>query len=356
MAVESPLRFRSRRTATLSVAGVLAVALSAASALLPVPYAMLSPGTPTNTLGGEGESALIRVEGRRTYPTQGALDFTVVEVSGGPEDGLDLLSALWGWLDPQTAVVPRESVYPAGQTAEQVQQRNAEDMALSQQDATTAALRELEVPAEKVLVKSVLAEAPALGKLRAGDQILSVDGKPVRAGEDVRTAVSAHRPGEEVVLRVRRAGAEREVRVTAGETVDAAGTTRAVIGIVPAETYPFEVKIALNERVGGPSAGLMFALGIVDKLTPGALNGGAHVAGTGTIDPDGQVGAIGGIQQKLVGARDAGATVFLAPAANCPQAQGAVPDGLRLVKVATLSEARAALEALAAGRDDVPTC
>jgi len=120
--------------------------------------------------------------------------------------------------------------------------------------------------------------------------------------------------------------------------------------------YPFSVEISLKD-VGGPSAGLMFALGIVDKLTPGSLTGGKFIAGTGTIDDSGHVGAIGGIAQKMVGARRKGATVFLSPAGNCAQARDTVPDGLRLVRVKTLSDAVEALEDLKAGRvDEVPTC
>jgi len=122
------------------------------------------------------------------------------------------------------------------------------------------------------------------------------------------------------------------------------------------QVYPFTVKIGLKD-VGGPSAGLMFALGIVDLLTPGDLTAGASVAGTGTIDPAGAVGPIGGIQQKLRGARDSGATVFLVPAANCDEARGAPPKGLRLVKVDTLSGALDDLADLKAGRTSaVPAC
>jgi len=118
--------------------------------------------------------------------------------------------------------------------------------------------------------------------------------------------------------------------------------------------FPFPVTISVGD-IGGPSAGLMFALGIIDKLTPMDLTGGKFIAGTGEITGGGQVQPIGGIQQKMVGARDAGATIFLTPAANCPDTKGAVPAGLRLVKVSTLAQAVTYLEAIKAGQA-VPSC
>ncbi len=121
--------------------------------------------------------------------------------------------------------------------------------------------------------------------------------------------------------------------------------------------FPFDVKISL-EKVGGPSAGMMFALGIVDTVTPGDLTGGKHVAGTGTITPDGAVGPIGGISQKMHGARSGGATLFLAPAANCDEVVGHIPDGLQVVRVENLAEARKAVELAASGADTsgLPVC
>lgn len=345
----------SRRVATLGSAGFAALLLVALTALLPVPYVLLTPGPTANTIGTTDEGVpLIRVEGRETFPTEGHLDLTTVAVTGEPGNDIDLLRAVVGWVDGESAVVPREQVYPPQENAEEARQRNAADMQNSQQDATIAAMRALAVPVSAVDVRSVLEDAPARGKLEAGDVILSVDGRPVRAAKDVRTAVAAHRPGEEVVLRVQRDGRELDARVLTRE-VDDAGGRRPVIGIVPGERYPFTVDISL-EDIGGPSAGLMFALGIVDKLTPGALNGGQYVAGTGSIDPDGNVGPIGGIRQKLVGAREKGATVFLTPARNCAEARTDIPDGLRLVRVGTLAEALAALDVVRGGPGELPSC
>jgi PDZ domain-containing protein len=197
--------------------------------------------------------------------------------------------------------------------------------------------------------------APAEGKLRAGDVIVEVDGQSVDGGATLRDIITKHKPGEPVSLVVERSGQRREVTV---KTVKSPDDGRAIVGITTVDEadYPFDVNISLKD-VGGPSAGLMFALGVVDKLTPGSLTGGRYVAGTGTIDDQGDVGPIGGIPQKMIGARRAGARIFLAPAGNCAEAAENRPDGLRLVKVDSLSSALSSLEKL---KDDpkakVPTC
>lgn len=346
----------SRRTATIVAAAVTLVVLVSVTALLPVPYAALSPGPTFDTLGSVNGTPLITIEDRRTYDTSGHLNLTTVSESGGPSGRLDLGTALLGWLDDDVAVVPRELVYPQDQTPEEIKQRNAEDMELSQEHATAAALRELGIPAEtSVVVRSVQEGAPAQGELRAADTILRVDGEEVTSAEQVGVLVRRHEPGEQVTFTVRRDGAERTV--TVGTVASPDDATRAIVGIVPDETVdpPFTIDIQLDD-VGGPSAGLMFALGIVELLTPRDLTGGAFVAGTGTIDDEGTVGPIGGIQQKLIAAREAGATVFLAPADNCAAAARATPDGLRVVRVATLDEAVDALDALRGGDTDVPSC
>jgi PDZ domain-containing protein len=159
-------------------------------------------------------------------------------------------------------------------------------------------------------------------------------------------------PGGPVDLTVERNGTVQTVRLVTENSGN-----KAVVGIQlgpPTYRFPFDVKINLSD-VGGPSAGLMFALGIVDKLTPDNLTGGRFIAGTGEIQPNGAIAPIGGIQQKMAGARAAGATVFLSPSDNCANTAGAVPAGLRVVKVSTLADAISDLEALKAGKP-VPSC
>jgi PDZ domain-containing protein len=344
----------TRRTLTLAVAGFLVVLLSAVAALLPVPYVALNPGPVTNTLGSVGKTELIRIEGRTTYPDEGNLDLTTVSVLGGPSQRLDLVTALRGWLDDAVAVVPEEQVYPAGETAKEIEEQSATEMRDSQENATTAALRHLGIPVTtRLLVQQVTKGSPSRGKLRTGDEIVQVDGEPVVGGAQLRELITARDPGDQVRIVVSRDGQRVQARIT----TQAAEDGRAIVGITTRDDadYPFAVEISL-EDVGGPSAGLMFALGIVDKLTPGSLTGGEHIAGTGTIDDAGHVGTIGGITQKMIGAKEAGATVFLSPPSNCKEALRTKPDGLRLVKARTLTAAVKALDTIREGRSSYPRC
>ena len=345
----------TRRALTLAVAGFLVVLLSAVAALLPVPYVALEAGPVTNTLGVVGKTELIRIEGRKTYPDKGNLDLTTVHVVGGPGSRLGLVTALRGWLDDGIAIVPEEQVYPPGETAKQAERESAAEMRDSQENATTAALRELGIPVKtRLVVQDVPKGSPSTGKLRTGDQVVAVDGEDVAGGAQLRELITSHDAGEPVTVTVRRDGRE----VTQTITTMAADDGRALVGITTRDMaeYPFTVNISLKD-VGGPSAGLMFALGVVDKLTPGSLTNGAHIAGTGTIDDAGHVGPIGGITQKMLGARRAGATVFLAPPGNCGEARKTVPDGLRLVRATTLKSAVSSLERLAEGRArGLPAC
>ncbi|MFZ5850123.1 MAG: PDZ domain-containing protein [Actinomycetota bacterium] len=346
----------SRRATSAMVAAFLLVALVAVAFLLPVPYVALGPGPVSDTLGSNGGTPLIEISGRPTYPTQGSLDLVTVSVVGGPGDALTLAQAVEGWLDPTVAVVPEQSVFPKGETAQQVQQQTAAEMRSSQQSATTAALRQLGYPVTtQVVVDSVVAGSPAQGRLEKDDVVVAVDGTAVTALDQVAQLVRRHAPGEAVRFTVRRGGATQELTLTTRAAPD--DPKVAMVGIVLREDaqYPFTVRIQLD-NVGGPSAGLMFALGIVDKLTPEDITGGRRIAGTGTIDSSGKVGPIGGIQQKLYAARSAGATVFLIPAGNCAAAAADAPAGLRLVKVDTLQAALDALQALRTGQGAVPSC
>ena len=347
----------SRRSVTIVVASVLFVLLVAVAALLPVPYAELSPGPTTNTLGKSGGRQLITITGRQTYPPAGHLNLTTVAVTSADRK-LGLLEALRGWLDDTVAVVPRETVYPEDQTPKEIEQQNAEQMELSQEHATAAALLKLGVKPTKrtVLVAEVAADSPAKGKIHAGDEITAVNGVPVSSPEEVRAEIRKHKPGDQLTVTIMRAGKSEDVTVGTRAADD--DPSVAQVGIVPdvAYTWPFTVDIQLD-NVGGPSAGLMFALGIYDKLTPGDLTGGKFVAGTGTIDDSGTVGPIGGIQMKIIGARRAGATVFLAPGDNCREALSNPPRGIRIVPVDTLDNALSALSAVRAGKTaQLPSC
>lgn len=344
----------SRRALTLLVAGFLTLALAVGGAMLPVPYVVLSPGPTENTIGDVKGKPVITVAGHETFPTSGMLSMVTVAYQGGPGNRIGLLTALRGWLDDTIAVVPEETIFPREQTVEEVEEENTAEMATSQETSTAAALRELKIAYQNVVkVASTDKGTPAEGKLQAGDLITAVDGTPATDMDAVAKAVRARKPGDDVVFGIERKNVKQDVTV---KTV-AGADGQAIVGVRMGMSYkfPFTVNISVGD-VGGPSAGLMFSLGIYDKLTPGPLTGGKAIAGTGTMDGDGKVGAIGGIEQKMVGAKKAGATVFLTPSANCPAAVAAVPDGLRLVKVDTLDGAIKALDAIRTGSGSVPAC
>jgi Lon-like protease len=252
------------------------------------------------------------------------------------------------------AVVPERQVFPAGQTKQEVEKETAAEMTDSQEQATAAGLRELglTVP-ETIRVAEVQSGAPAASVIKVGDVITGINGTPATDSNALREAITSLAPGTDVTVQVRRDGKPVDLSTT---TTISDGRTVLGVGLDPQFRFPVAVSFGTKD-VGGPSAGMMFALGIYDLLTPGALTGGTKVAGTGTIDSRGDVGPIGGIQQKLVGARQAGARWFLAPAANCDEVVGHVPERLRVVRTSTLHESRLAVEAIAAGRgQSLPTC
>ncbi|WP_433434098.1 YlbL family protein [Nonomuraea sp. CA-141351] len=344
----------SRRALTLLLAGFLVLALGVVGAFRPVPYVVLSPGPTENTIGEVDKKPVISIKGRPTYPTSGALSLVTVAYQGGPAAQIDLLTALRGWIDPTVAVVPQETIFAPNRDPKEVEQENTVEMTNSQDSATAAALNELKISYSTVVtVVSTEKGKPAEGKLAKDDEINAVDGKPAKNVDVVGEAVKAHKPGENVVFNVTRGG--KKLDVTVPTVAGPKGQT--LVGVLMQAKYkfPFDVDINVGD-VGGPSAGLMFSLGIFDKLTPGELTGGRLIAGTGTMEPSGQVGAIGGIAQKMVGAKNSGATVFLTPADNCAEAMKAVPDGLRLVRADTMHDAVQALDALRTGKGNVPAC
>jgi PDZ domain-containing protein len=347
----------SRRTVSLLVAGLLLVALCAVAWLRPVPYVAMRPGPVQDTLGELGGSQIVDINGRRTYPTEGQLDLTTVSVTA-PTADLTLGDALLAWFDPQRALVPRDLYYPPDQSVNEAEREGAVAMASSQDAAVVAALTQLGYNVSfSVLVRSVVEGAPAQGHLRSGDVITAVNGTPVEAADEVSALLQDVDPGEPATFTVRRDGRTTQVRTPTEAAEDDPSRTMVGITIMGDPTFPFDVSIDLGDRIGGPSAGLMFSLAIVDKLTPGAMTGGLHIAGTGTIGIDGTVGAIGGIGQKIAGADNAGASVFLVPAGNCAEARKAKSDDLTLVRVHSLESAVDAVEELAEDPEaSVPTC
>jgi PDZ domain-containing protein len=343
----------------LILASLLAILLLAIS---PAPYVIERPGPVYDTLGTtevDGTTTpVIEVDGAPSYPTDGRLDLLTVYLDGSRDNPIDWFQVIGAWLDPRRDVVPIDLIYPEGQTEQQSDEENALAMRSSQQAATAAALTELDIPvASTVTVLAVTDGDPADGILEAGDQILTIDGVAVTSDAQLRRAIADAGVGAALEFGIRRDGSERTVTITTAAR--SASDDSPIVGIMPGLMFdfPFEVSIHLQD-VGGPSAGMMFALGIYDTLTPGALTGGEHIAGTGTIDAGGEVGPIGGIRQKMFGARDAGAAWFLAPEANCSEVAGHVPDGLRVFAVSSLDEALEVVRAIGTGESTAafPSC
>jgi PDZ domain-containing protein len=352
------------RAFTLTVSGVLLSLLVAVAFLVPVPYVTESPGLTADILGNdisadgeETDTPVITIGGDvKTYDPRGQLRLTTVSVTN-PDGRVTLLQALEAWFDEDDALLPRDVVYPPGQTAEQARDETAVAMSGSQETSEVAAARAAgyEVPSVAE-VATVVPGGPAEGELQPEDEILAVDGIQVDSSSELVDAVRAAEPGDALELAVRSDDDRRVVQVVTAEE-----DGRTTIGISVATTYtmPFDVTFNLERNIGGPSAGTIFALAIYDKLTKGDLTGGRVIAGTGEVDYDGTVGAIGGIQQKIVSATNDGATIFLAPADNCADAVQAPVDSddIRLVRIDSLDGAIAALQALAENPDaDVPTC
>jgi len=341
---------------------VLGVALVAGIALgvVPSPYVIEQPGPVFNTLGtapnaDDVETPLIHIEGEPVYPTKGSLDLLTVSLFGNQESRPSWLAVAGAWLDPSKAVLPVDQVFPVGITSEQRDTQNQAAMVNSQQDAIAAALTHLEYDyPTTVTVVGLPDDSPATGLLAAGDVVTSIDDTPIRSISGLRAALQTAGTDAPVLVGLTRDGTAASKSVT---PVLSDGSVVLGIGVTTNYVFPFTVELELD-RVGGPSAGMMFALGIIDKLTPGELQGGASVAGTGTIDQAGTVGPIGGIQQKLYGAKDAGADWFLAPAENCDEVTGHIPKGLTVFSVETLDDALAALDVVRTGGDagSVPTC
>ncbi len=337
----------TRRVRTLLVAGVLFLALLFVAILMPVPYVVLSPGPTLNTLGTDDQNRVIIVlKGRQANQTTGHLNLTTVDIT---TNKVTAFQALAGWLQHDRVVVPRSAIYPPGKSQEQINQEDTEQFASSQDNATAAAFCELGYP-RGFGVLSVDANAGAKDSLKAFDQLISLDGTPVDSSAKLTAALASHKAGDKVTVNFKRSGKPMSASITLSPP--AQGKKVARIGIAVGEQCfaPFEVDLGLGDQIGGPSAGLMFALGIMDKVGTIDLTKGAYIAGTGEIEPDGTVLPIGGIQLKMIAARRAGATVFLAPQDNCADVRGATPKGLNVIKVGSLHQAKQDLLDLQTGK------
>lgn len=345
----------NRRILTLVVALVPIVAFGLLMSVVTVPFVALGPGPTFDTLGEVDGKQVVDIKstdgvaGDITHPTSGHLNMTTVS----QRDGLTLGQALVLWMSGRDQLIPRELVYPPDKSKDDIDKSNTADFKRSEDDAEYAALSYLKYP-KAVTVETVEEKGPSAGKLQPGDAIDMVNNVEVADLKAFQEVVKNTKPGEQIVIDYRRKNAPAgTATITLGEHPEGDQGYLGV-GVLDAPWAMFDIEFNLA-NIGGPSAGLMFSLAVIDKLTTGELNDGKFVAGTGTIDADGKVGSIGGITHKMLAAQEAGATVFLVPADNCAEARTAHDDGLRLVRVDTLTTAVEALNTISAGGEP-PTC
>lgn len=343
----------ARLRATL-LAAALFIALLVALLAQPAGYSLLSPGPTVDILGVNGSRPIVTIKGHASYPDGGHLRMlTVFEMP--PSQTMTIASAITEWLRDDTAVYPTDFLYPPGTTSASNAQQGTAEMSSAQDLAKAAALHQLgiKVPeVDQVVIAGVEPSGPAGSLVKAGDVLVSVAGRAVSTPQQAVAAVRRFHPGDVIHFVVRRGGKDLplSVRSTAAGTSGAAAQ-RARIGVSLSESqqfkFPFAININIPAEIMGPSAGMIFALSIYDKLTPGSLTRGHTIAGTGTIDASGNVGAIGGIDQKIRAAQRDGAQLFLAPASNCDEVRRAGYDHatMRVVKISTLGDAIRAINA-----------
>ncbi|MGA5301929.1 YlbL family protein [Nucisporomicrobium flavum] len=337
-----------RRRGVTVILGALITALLAVGVMaFPLPYVVLKPGPTVNTLGSDNGKEVIQVTKAQTSTSKGQLRLTTV----GVQPSVELVWAIRGWFSDEQAVVPRDLIYPPDRSEQQVEQQNAEEFKSSQSSAETVALRKLGYPVQ-TYVTQVTQDGPSAGRLEKDDVITSVDGVAVTGPAKLTELIQSKPAGTGLTIGYTRDGKTGTVKIVS-DNLESGQKPRIGVGIGYRQPHPFTVTIDLDE-IGGPSAGLMFTLGIIDKLKPEDLTGGKIIAGTGTIDDQGDVGPIGGIPQKLVGAREAGAQLFLVPIDNCAEAlRNAVP-GLPMAEVATVDDALTALQTFTSGGTPKP--
>jgi PDZ domain-containing protein len=345
----------ARRAAVLSVSGLAVSILIAVLTVMPAAFAIGGPGPTFDTLGEKDGVPLVSISGAPTYPSTGELRLTTVSVSDAGGTPFTMGRVLAGWASEREYVLPREWVFGTPDEEDKVAEQSRTDWISSQESATVAALEELGQPVPAVItVAEVPDDSGAAGYLQKNDIIVAIDGKDIETYEDMTNAMRAKTPGDDITVTVVRHGAR--VDETFATTDDGDGNAIMGIYVDPEFTLPIDVTVAIDS-VGGPSAGMMFSLGIMDKLTQDDELNGAKVAGTGTISAGGDVGPIGGIRMKMWGAYDAGSKYFLAPVENCDEVRGNIPSGLSVFSVDTLDDAYNAIIAIGKGDTSaLPTC
>lgn len=321
--------------------------LTLATLLAPIPFVFFKPGVPDSAAG------IIQVRDVKTYPVNGKLYITSILVTN-PDSPVFGAETIVNWALGPHVVLPRESIYPPVQPAKVITRDSRSEMRSSQATATAAALRYLGYKFQELYyISSIRDYSDAQNKLQVGDFIMEIDGKPINDIDEIRTAYDNKNIGDNLAITVDRENKAGDiqrrtfnVRLVENQELNAtSGESRPAIGILVGTTARFPIEVDFNiSGVGGPSAGMIFAVGIIEKLTAEDLIKGRKVAGTGTITASGRVGGIGGIEEKMIGASRIGAEIFLAPRENCPDMKH-IPKGLKVIPVSTLEEAVSALRA-----------
>lgn len=348
----------SRRYSTMVVATISLIVLTCVAYLVPMPYVTMRPGPAFDTLGKfDSQQMFTFGDGVKTYPTTGSLDFTTVSVTRA-DTRLSLANAVRAYFDRDVAVVPKSLIYPDNQSAKQSTAESAAQLDGSKDSSRVAALRAAGYTVTgQPQVAGLVQGGAAAEMLKVGDVVTEIDGAKVATSAEAVAAIGAKTPGESVAVTVERDGKAQTFDIVTRPDVDDPKLPRIGVSLGTKYTYPIEINNNVGREIGGPSAGTMFALAIYDKLTPGELTGGKKIAGTGEMTADGVVGPIGGIRQKMRGAANAGASIFLVPASNCSEATDGDDDGLKLVKITKLDDAISSLEALAKDpKAKVPAC
>lgn len=348
-------RLYRRRLWTVNLSALVLVVMTVVAAVLPAPYVVESPGPSLNVLGEYEGKDIVSVENRDGTASEGELRMTTVSVQGSPGYDIPLAGVMSAWFDRDRSIMPVEALYPDDTDAEDNSLMNTVEMNGSQQEAIAAALAKQGISySTTTIVAGVRSDGGAANRLEPGDVVLTVNGQQITDVATAGEAIGRTPRGQKVNVTVRRKGEEKSFALTPRYEGE-----RALVGIVLSRGFEFPVKVNFAlDGIGGPSAGMIFALAIYDEMTPGDLTGGKKIAGTGTIDEQGTVGPIGGIRQKMIGARSDGAEYFLAPSANCDEVTGHIPAGLQVVKVDSLSDAINSVEQIAStgSIEGLPMC
>jgi PDZ domain-containing protein len=342
-------RFLSWSLSLLFIGGVAFVTIA------PTPYLVEQPGPVYNLYATIDGKPVITISGHKTYKTTGSFNMLTVTMQGNSYKGASWFEIGLAKLDESKKIINRTDVYPPGWDDAKLNQQSDVMMLDAQANAKAAALNLLDIPYTSYQAITLVDLQGAAGKLlKAGDKVITIQGEKVIDLAQIKRLVAETKGKRPVVLEIIRGTKEMKVSVTP-KLVDNEWRMGVFVSEVP--DFPFSINIQVG-NVGGPSGGQMLALSIYDSLTPGSLTGGKDIAGTGTVDPAGNIGAIGGVVQKMFGTVRAGVKWFFVPASNCDEVVGNIPDELQVVKVSTLQDSLAALKVISSGGDTskLPTC